>query len=51
MGSSWLPMTLKQRWGRSLGLLLNKRLKSRHKVAMTNVAACFPELPEGELRH
>ncbi|WP_166257354.1 lysophospholipid acyltransferase family protein [Marinobacter salicampi] len=47
---SWLPMTQKQRWGRSLGLMLNKRLKSRHKVAMTNVAACFPELPESRHR-
>ena len=45
---SRLPMRTKQRWGKGIGLFLRKRLKSRAKVARTNIAACMPELDEQE---
>jgi len=47
---SLLPMRVKQRWGASLGRFLNRRFRSRHKVAMTNIEHCFPEMPEEDRR-
>ena len=43
---SRLSMPAKQRWGKAIGLFLSKRWKSRHRVARTNIQACFPETSE-----
>jgi KDO2-lipid IV(A) lauroyltransferase len=39
-----LSMAAKQRWGAAIGRLLNRRLKSRARVAQTNIKVCMPEL-------
>lgn len=52
MGLLWLfhclPMALQWRLGRAIGQLLFRLAGSRRKVVLRNLAACFPELPEGE---
>lgn len=45
---SLLPMSAKQRVGRRLGCFLERKLKSRSRVAHTNLAACLPELTEND---
>ncbi len=41
-----LPMAAKQRFGQRLGYFLEGKLKSRARVANTNIATCFPELDD-----
>ena len=43
---SFLPMGIKQSFGRWLGRLLSRRMRSRARVADANLAACMPELDE-----
>ncbi|HET8800368.1 MAG TPA: lysophospholipid acyltransferase family protein [Marinobacter sp.] len=45
---SLLPMAAKQRVGTRLGCFLERKLRSRARVADTNLAACFPELSESD---
>lgn len=47
---SFLPMSVKQRFGRWLGRLLSRKLKSRARVADANLAVCMPELDEADRR-
>ena len=52
LGMLWLghclPAALQCRLGRGLGRLLFALAGSRRKVVLRNLAACFPEMPEGE---
>lgn len=41
-------MPTKQRWGQGIGRFLNRKLKSRSRVAKANIEACFPKLDEAE---
>ncbi|PCM44011.1 lysophospholipid acyltransferase family protein [Marinobacter sp. ANT_B65] len=41
---SFLPMSSKQKLGKTLGRFLNRKLKSRARVADRNLAICFPDL-------
>lgn len=43
---SFLPMSFKQRLGKRLGCFLNRKLKSRARVADRNIQVCLPELDE-----
>jgi Kdo2-lipid IVA lauroyltransferase/acyltransferase len=43
---SLLPMSTKQNFGAWLGQVLEGKLKSRRKVADTNLRVCFPEMDE-----
>jgi len=43
---SFLPMAAKQTLGKRLGLFLSTKLKSRARVADSNLAICFPELDQ-----
>lgn len=43
---SLLPMRTKQNFGAWLGRVLERKLKSRRKVAHRNLSACFPEMYE-----
>lgn len=43
---SLLPMSVKQRFGHRLGRFLERKLKSRSRVAHTNLSACLPELSD-----
>ncbi|WP_166263383.1 lysophospholipid acyltransferase family protein [Marinobacter caseinilyticus] len=45
---SRLSMANKERWGEGIGRFLNRRLKSRNRVAKANIQACFPELSGDE---
>ncbi|MBW7471635.1 lysophospholipid acyltransferase family protein [Marinobacter sp. F4218] len=45
---SFLPMSAKQRFGKSLGRFLAHKLKSRARVADANLSACMPELDDVE---
>ena len=47
---SFLPMGLKQRFGRWLGRLLSRKMRSRARVADANLAACMPDLDEATRR-
>ena len=47
---SFLPMSVKQRFGRWLGRLLSRKLKSRARVTDANLAVCMPELDEADRR-
>ena len=44
------PRWLQQRVGPGLGALMFHALRARRRVAETNLALCFPELPEPERR-
>jgi len=45
---SLLPMKTKQAFGVWLGRVLERKLKSRRKVARRNLEACFPDMDERE---
>lgn len=42
----WLPLPLQVALGNSLGWLLSKRPGRRRRIVATNLALCFPEVPE-----
>lgn len=41
-----LPMATKRSWGRKLGGVFSRKLRSRARVVDANLAACMPELTE-----
>lgn len=47
---SWLPLPLLAALGRGLGGLLHRLAGSRRRIALRNLALCFPGMPEGERR-
>lgn len=47
-GINLLPFRIKIAWGLGLGHLLYLVLKSRVSIARTNIALCFPNLPEDD---
>lgn len=49
-GVALLPLPLVRTMGAGLGWLLHGLVVSRRRVVMTNLALCFPQWSEGELR-
>lgn len=45
---SWLPMSIKQRWGAWFGRLIYRKMPSRTKVTRKNIELCFPDLATTE---
>ena len=44
----WLPLPLLAALGKGLGALLYQGARSRRRVALSNLALCFPEMPHAE---
>lgn len=46
----WLPLPVLGRLGEAIGALLFVAVRSRRRIALTNLRLCLPELPEQERR-
>lgn len=46
----WLPLPVLGRLGETIGALLFATMRSRRRIALTNLSLCMPSLPESERR-